>query len=321
MLSPPPVVIDADVLLRNVEYAVRRGYAGALTSQASTGYSTLSGVVLFASADVAEEVQRHLPDVAARRGVEIDAVKRVWNDRFAKAVRFVDVPEWLIDDPRIVGSHPKDQHTARLACLLAPAVLATDNRKHFKSFGLADTKTDAVAVDLAKVGQFVTGAKGAAVFPTLTGAITIDGSKKVIEKLGRNDALLIGLVLLGVAVLFLTSERGRAMRAKLSDIAIEVGPQLAQLVAETSAAEERVHAFAIDGCGRANAVALLARRLAIAQPTMTTVEVAEWLTDRNLHFGSGRTHRIETRAWLLRTPCFEEISRGRWALGRYRLCA
>jgi hypothetical protein len=35
MLMPTPVVVDADVLIRNVEYAIRRGYPGALLGRAS----------------------------------------------------------------------------------------------------------------------------------------------------------------------------------------------------------------------------------------------------------------------------------------------
>jgi hypothetical protein len=310
-------VVDADVLIRNVDYAVRRGYVGALTRHASTHYSLMTGVVLFASTGAAEEVQRHLPDVAERRQVDIDAVRRVWDESFAPAIRFVSVPDGIIDDPRIEGTDPKDQHVARLACLLAPAVLATDNRKHFKPFGLAHTRTDDVAIDLSSVGQFVTGAKDAAVIPTATGALTIDGSRKVIAKLGKADALLIGAVLLGVLVLFLTSERGRAMRTKLGEVGEEAGPRLADLVESVNAAGDRVHAFAIDRIIEPRPVELLARRLATEKPVMTTIEVADWLEQQGLRFSNERAHRTQTRAWLVRTSCFEEVSRGRWTLGHH----
>lgn len=316
-LTPPPVVVDADVLIRNVDYAVRHGHVGALTRHASTRYSLMTSVVLFASTDAAQEVQRHLPDIAERRKVEIDAVQRVWNESFAPAIRFVDVPDGIIDDPRIEGTDPKDQHTARLVCLLAPAVLATDNRKHFKPFGLADTKTDEVAIDLAAVGQFVTGAKGAAVVPMATGALTINGSKKVIAKLGKGDALLLGVVLLGVLVLLLTSERGRAARTKLGEVAKEVGPKLAELMESVNAAGDRVHAFAIDQITEPGAVGLLARQLATERSVMTTVEVANWLKQQGLSFTTTGTHQTQTRAWLLGTPCFEEVTRGRWTLGHH----
>jgi hypothetical protein len=311
--------VDADVLIRNVDYAVRHGYVGALTRHASTRYSLTTGVALFASVDAAEEVQRHLPDIAERRQVAIDEVRRAWAESFAPAIRFVDVPDDLIDDPRIDGTDPKDRHTARLACLLAPAILATDNRKHFKPFALAATKTDNVAIDLAAVGQFITGAKGAAIIPTATGALTIEGSKKVVAKLGKRDALLVGAVLIGALVLFLTSERGRAMGSRLGEVAEELAPKLADLIESVDAASDRVHAFAIDPIAEPGPIGLLARRLATEKTVMTTVEVADWLGQQGLGFKGQRDHRAQTRAWLVRTACFEEVSRGRWALGHHRL--
>jgi hypothetical protein len=47
MLMPVPVVVDADVLIRNAEYTIRKGWAGALLSRASGGCSLSTGVALF----------------------------------------------------------------------------------------------------------------------------------------------------------------------------------------------------------------------------------------------------------------------------------
>lgn len=220
-----------------------------------------------------------------------------------------------VDDPRIAGVHPKDVPTALLAALLAPVVLATDNRKDFEPFGLPDTKTDAIAVDLFQLGQFTMGAKGVTLVPTTAGAVTIDGSKKLIGKLGAEGAIVIGVILLGGLVLFLTSECGRALRSKIGEVAEQVGPPLAELIESATAAGDRVHAFAIERLGQRNATALLARRLATGQPMMTTREIADWLQMNGLAFEGNRAHQTETRAWLVRTPCFEEIGRGHWALG------
>jgi hypothetical protein len=41
LMPPPPVVVDADVLIRNFEYFVKCGYPGALLGQASGNYSFL----------------------------------------------------------------------------------------------------------------------------------------------------------------------------------------------------------------------------------------------------------------------------------------
>lgn len=317
MLTAPPVVVDADVILRNVDFALRHGHVGALSRHASTGYSMLSGVVLFASADSATEVARHLSDVAERRKVDISAVEQVWLELFGPAFRFVDVPDGLVADPRIEGTHPKDRHTARLACLLAPAVLVTDNRKHFKPFGLPDTKTDSVAIDLATVGQFVTGAKGVSIIPAVTGLLTIDGSKRVIAKIGRGEAVLIAAVLAGMFAVFLNSERGRAVCTTLGGISEEIVPKLLEVIDKANMAGDRVRSFAIDAVRPPAPLELLARQLTTVKPVMTTSEIADWFKWQRVGFESRRSHQAETRAWLVRTPCFEEVARGSWALGRH----
>lgn len=50
MLIPLPVVVDADVLIRNVDYTLRHGKKGALLAGASSDYTLYSGIVLFATA-------------------------------------------------------------------------------------------------------------------------------------------------------------------------------------------------------------------------------------------------------------------------------
>jgi hypothetical protein len=53
--------------------------------------------------------------------------------------------------------------------------------------------------------------------------VTIDGSKKVAAKLGSDLAALMALVILGGIVLFLTSDPEHDLRAKLADVARQVG--------------------------------------------------------------------------------------------------
>jgi uncharacterized membrane protein len=241
MLMPVPVVVDADVLIRNVEYTTRKGWAGALLGRASGGYSLYTGVVLFAAAPAGGEAIRHLPEVAERQGVDLQTVQATWNSLIVPNVRFVRLGDDAASDPRIGGVHPKDVPTAVLATLLAPAVLATDNRKHFRSFGLPDEiKTDAVAIDLYAVGRYGTGVNSATLVPRLSGAMAVAGAKKVSAKLGNDMTALLGLVVLGGLVLFLLSERGRSFHAKIGKAAHEYGPPLMEWMAEGIAASERV---------------------------------------------------------------------------------
>src|SRR5579875_2361168 len=212
MLYPAPVVVDADVLIRNVDYALRTGRPGKLLDSASRNYTLRSGVVLFAAPQIAEEAIRHLGEVAERRGVPLAQVREAWNTLIVPKVRLVPVSLEVVDDHRVaeVGAlHAADVHTAALVALLADCVLASDNRKHFRPFGLPDCKevpTDAVSSDLLSLSRFGIGAEGVMLVPKLAGAATIEGFKRVIATVGRDGAVLIALIVLGGAFLLATSE-------------------------------------------------------------------------------------------------------------------
>lgn len=321
MLFPAPVVVDADVLIRNVEYVVRTGRTGALLRGASGNYTLMSGVVLLAATEIGGEAIRHLPDVAERRGVAFEEVRDVWNGLIVPNVRFVDISLDAVTDPRVDEVrklHAADVYTAALVALVADCVLATDNRKHFRPFGLPrfnEVPTDSVAVDLFSLAQFGMGVKGTMLVPTLAGAATIEGSKKVIAVVGKDGAAVLALILLGCAVLVAAGDRGRGMRSRVADVARQAGPPLVEMMAKTTAAGDRVGALAVERVGGRDALSLVARRLAIGQSVMTTTEVAEELRMHGFAFAGGRGHQTETRAWLVRTPCFHEIQRGRWTLG------
>jgi hypothetical protein len=315
MLLPWPVVVDADVLYRNVDFALCRGVPGMLIGQANRGYSLLTGVNLFAATDVLHETIRHLPDIATRRNTTVDAVHAVWDVIISPVVRFVELRPDAVDDPRLDGVDPKDLPSARLAALLAPAVLATDNRKHYKPFALPETKTDAVAKDLFTLGQFGAGTKGIMLFPTLAGAATLEGSKKMVSKLGGDVAAFVGLVLVGGAVYFLRTQRGQTFRHGLADAVEQAGPPLMEFLDREQAADDRVGAFAVEQLEEPNAIALIARRLAVEKSVMTTTEVAAELRLRRIGFPPGQSQQTQTREWLAREPCFDEVSRGHWSLG------
>ena len=312
----PPVVVDADVLLRNVDYAVRQGYAPALLAQAGNHGSLMTGVALFASEGVRDETLRHLPEIAARRCVALDMVQTVWAQLVEPAVCFVALRPESVDDPRLSDVHPKDAHVAAVVCLLAPAILITDNRKYFPGFDLGRGSSTSISLDLFTLGQFEIAALGVGMLPALTGTMAIEGSKKVVAKVGSDAALVIGLVVLGLMVMYLRSEKGRRMRAAAADIAHQAGPPLLEAVAQASDAQRRVATLAIDHIGERDALAVVARTLATAKPVMTTREISEELGEHGFSFSDGRKRPTATRAWLLSEPCFHEVERGRWVLGR-----
>lgn len=309
----PPVVIDADVLYRNLDYAVRRGYDGSLFTHAQQEIAQFSGVRLFAATEVHEEVVRHIPDIAEHRKTDLAAVERIWQERLAPCIRFVALRPDAVDDSRLKGVDPKDLPSARLAVLLADSLLLTGNRKHYKPFMLPESLS--ASLDLHKVAEFRMGAMGASVVPLTVGAITIDGAKKVTSKVGKTAALVILTIMVGGAIYLLNTERGRRLRAELSDMSQQAAPAISEYVTAASDAYQRIGGFTIEHENKIDALSLVARRLAVDVPLMTTIQVDERLRSNGFRFKGPKASRTQTRAWLTREPCFVEVARGQWQLG------
>jgi hypothetical protein len=319
MLMPAPLVVDADVLIRNVEYAAKKDYAPALLGQASGTYSLFTGVVLFATPQVIDETEQHLPEIVARTR-DPEAVARVWSEMFLPRIRVVPLDLSEIVDQRIDGVsalHPNDAPTAALAVLLAPAVLLTDNRKHFLPFGLAETKTDAVAIDAFAIGELGAGLQSATIIPRLSAMAAVEGSKKVVRALGPELTLIIGLILIGAFAWYLTTERGQRTRGQLAEFGRTYGPPLMAEVEKRIEAGDRLTAFAIDEAPL-TPLNLIARRLAVGQSSMTSAEIVRELAVHSLRFRGAKNQATAARAWLARHSCFTEGPRGHWSLGFYR---
>ena len=137
-MVPLPIVLDADVLHRNVDYCLRTGYTPRVLEAASTNYTLLTGVVVFATSRVQAEVERQLVEIAQRRGVTLEDVRQLWEKLFLPRIRFVEISAEDIEDPRVdevAALHGADAPTAALAVMLAPCIVLTDNRKHFAPWG------------------------------------------------------------------------------------------------------------------------------------------------------------------------------------------
>lgn len=318
-LVPLPLIVDADVLLRNVEYCVRMGWTPRLLESASTNYTLVTGVLLFATLRVQEEVERHLPDVAKRRGVTNESVLKVWNNIFLPRIRIVDVDARLEPDPRVDRVRELDESdtpTAALAVMLAPCVLLTDNRKHFAPLGLPDERTDDIAVDAHALSRYLLGANAAMLVPAMGGAAVMEGSKKLIDALGKDGALLVGLIAVGLVFLYWRSESGGRVRESVKAMAHELGPQLVEALEQGRVLSDKISALAIEPkVGPTTALAFMARELATSQTVMPTAEVARRLRGAGYRFTQHGDFRTHVRAWLVDHDCFFEARRGQWTLG------
>jgi predicted nucleic acid-binding protein len=277
-LMPIPVVVDACVLLRNIGYTLRKGWNGALVESASTSYTLSSGVVLFATKQVLEEVEEHLPRITRDAQASVDAAFQVWNEVFLPRLRVVDLEEGLVSDPRVEAVRTldlDDAPTAALAVALAPCILLTDNRKHFMPLGLPDQPVDEIAVDIHKISELMTGTNSAVLLTELTGLGIIESSKEIVSALGKEGAALVGTTPHGAAYLYWRSEPGSRFRKGVASIARDVGPPLLEAVAERISLSEKVAALAIQPANdRQSAFRDVAQRLATGQTTMTTAAIA-----------------------------------------------
>ena len=208
MLYPVPVVADADVLIRDLQYAITADHLPRRLRSASGEYAVFTGVSLFSTRQVFREAIRHLPDVAERTKVSEPEVRAIWNREVVPKVRVVQIDEHAVTDARVAAVrelHRSDAPTAALAVLLAPAVLLTDNRKHFAPFAMPSMKSDSVAKDTVTLSEFGLGARGAMLFPALGGLGAVEGSKKLIAHVGWGGAAVVGLLSVAGLWLFVTS--------------------------------------------------------------------------------------------------------------------
>ncbi|HET8895296.1 MAG TPA: hypothetical protein VFM96_14485 [Gaiellaceae bacterium] len=322
-LMPIPVVVDACVLLRNVGYTRRKGWNGALIESASGDYTLFSGVVLFASSQVLNEVEEHLPEIARNTRVPLDAAFQVWNNVFLPRLRIVELDDHLIGDPRVAAVRaldPDDAATAALAVALAPCVLLTDNRKHFEPLGLPNHPVDEIAVDIHKVSELMTGTNGVMLMTGLTGAGVVEGTKKIVLALGKEGALLVALLLAGVAYLYWRSEPGSRLRKGMTAFARDIGPPLMDAITERTALSEKIAALAIEAAeDQPSAFRAVAQRLATGQTTMTTTEISRFLNERGYRFTEDGNYSTLVRSWLAANGCFFELQRGHWSLGYHAL--
>jgi hypothetical protein len=318
-MVPLPIVLDADVLHRNVDYCLRTGYTPKLLEAASASYSLLSGVVVFATARVREEVERQLVEIAEGRDVPLSEVTALWERLFLPRIRFVEMSDRDVEDSRVDEVrmlHDADAPTAALAVLLAPCVLLTDNRKHFAPLRIADTRTDLIAVNAKELAGYYGSLNAMALVPTVTGALVLEGSKRFVSSVGREMALVIAALFIGAGVVLWLSEPAGEFREGLKKFAREVGPPLAESATRALVLTEEMSALAIDPpAGNDSAVRMIAKILATRQTVLSTSEISRRLLEHGYRFTALGAHATSTRSWLMGQRCFVEQERGHWTLG------
>lgn len=126
------VVVDTNVLLRDILYSVRKARRTTLVSLAASG-----SVKVFVTPDIVREVREHLPSFASQRGCSPGAALGVWHTNYEGVLQVVDPPPRGSDRLSLLQKRdPDDIPTARLIEILEPAVTLTEDR-HLTDLGYA----------------------------------------------------------------------------------------------------------------------------------------------------------------------------------------
>jgi len=314
-----PLVVDSDVLMRNVVREVRPGRP----PTKFLNHIRMGTVRAFVAPHQVHEVRRHLRRVAADVGVDPESARRMFENVYLPMLWQVDTTGLPSNDPLVVEvaeADGADVETAKLAVLLGVRVL-TANKDHFRQVAIVNEWLTVMAA-YADAGVF-DGANASLVVSVRVsgeGAIAAakgvqNGATYLVEHprvaLGFGLAVLF-IVFLGVMVLSDHERRERVQRF-LED-ARKVGAEALHGAAtsygralEAATEAEPVLAAELLTTPNPTPEQVLARRLAVSRwPIPGSVLV------------SGHTEEYSqslTRA-LREYPAFVRTREG-WQLGRH----
>ncbi len=138
-------VVDTDVILANLIHQARAGVTPRLQRAAGDGT-----VRLFAANHVYFETYEKLPKIAADTGLDVAALRDLFEQQHLPVTRFVDMSGDF--SGRVPVTDAKDVPTALLADLISPCVLFSRDR-HLKNPGLAPANWLEVAAAAVHAGE------------------------------------------------------------------------------------------------------------------------------------------------------------------------
>ena len=312
-----PLVVDSDVLLRNLVREVRPG----APATKLLNHMRMGTVRPFIAAHQVGEVRRHLARVAAESGVDPVLACQMFEETYLPLLSRVDVSGLLDDHPFVEvvrESDVTDADTAKLAVLLGVRVL-TANKNHFKGVAIEHdwlkvvaAYTDTAILDGANAGIVVS------VQVSAEGVLAAaNGIHRGFEYLADHPRVAIGIglaafILLILGLFYLSDDdRRERLKASVDSVVPVVGGALAQgatwyataLEAATDA-EPVISAAQLPNSG-VTIPQQLAQRLATSRWPVPTEELIE---------GISSDGELAPAAVLRSHPAFVERE-GRWVLG------
>ncbi|WP_331727158.1 hypothetical protein OG871_39520 (plasmid) [Kitasatospora sp. NBC_00374] len=327
--SPAVVtVVDACALAQVACGAVRDGEPVDLISAlAGTGRSNPYG-----AAHIVEELQQHLPRIAAATGVPLGQAEEMLWRRMVSGVPIVDLSigdhlspasRLLLRDDPSLPAHARgdadDAPTAALAEFLAPAVILTKDSV-FTRFGLAVPVDHWVgaAHGLLRAAGFEANLHTSALVAEVAARIAWEAAAWAGRAAARHPIVASAVVALAVMVCrhqgFLDPSRWRAGAVSLKEVAAPLLERFA--AASEDHALTRGRLVVVEPSGPATTEQLAARHLARARSALTPAQLREALAADGVQIPATRL-----KSAMGAHPAFLRLAGDRYFLGRPALPA
>ena len=306
MYHLPPLIVDTNVLFSDIKHVVERGRAGRLTNAGQTRWAAM-----LAAAHVEHEVDTRLAGFCSNVRIDYAEAVAAWRDVVCPEVRFVDVGNLVLSDPRITYVQERDADdapTAMLAVLTAPSVLLTKDKVLLDAFTVEAT-VPAIALGVDRYCNLETTGQGMALAGGLTTELGKAVGRAVTKHLGRDLALFVGAVaVIAVAVVFNKKmEDGLSEGAK--DALLSLGSGFQNAVTEGQAAHSYLWECAVSPEEEASVLARVAHAVSTFPDGCTVSEIVERIGEEH------PLHRADIEDALC-APIFSQDENGRLMLGR-----
>lgn len=319
-------IVDTNVLLKNIKKDVELS-----PSATAMGRLRTAGALrLFAPYHVELEMEEHLDRWMTDRGVDPTLARRIWEQDYKPAIRFVEIGSFAPNDSRLVALRardPDDAPTAALALLLGRKALSED--RDLLDYGLASGRPwlqTVLATGHVALGETVQFGVAGAVAVTGQGLTDLVAGARALwaTRDGRRLLLVVGLVALGTAALAVAlrnrhepsrrwiDETARAVAGTFRDGGRGAIGGYVTVERNRQTGEATLRAGVVASAG-SSALQRAARILAASASPLPSNELARgvWSYQR-----APRAKTEDIRAQLATLPAFIPVEPDAWQLGR-----
>lgn len=327
-LSVPPIVADANVLRNDILYSCRKDCRTTLVTATNAGF-----LRLFCAEHVIAEVEEHLPRWAREGGVDGARFLNRWQGEYLPLLRCVDVASDLLTESeaqaiaQLERIDPDDVPSATLARLLGAFYLSEDKRALEAVYGPElDFEIHHAWVYAIRYGSNSAQIKGASQVALIAPALLGQGLYGMAKYLYiKNPLLLVGAIVAVGGAGYLTwrsdPDKVKGALASLGDGLLAIGETVTAFrnyMLQCQAAFSRVFPIVPnwqDMRGSHNGEQVLARHCLYSlarEPKghLSAVEMHEGLP----FYIKGQQNTV--RKVFREHPCFQQVSKGRWQVGR-----